>query len=196
MQNCSHFSHISTIFCMTSEKLVVRWMCDKKYIGINITYLCHFLSQLIILRNDQISDIVKNQEHQTTFYPYLLYNPYNLHNLQVNNTQYTACSDPRWRPGLLSSYWQVLRVQLPTHHHQLRRLTVAQVTRLSQHNVIIANQGLSLMERYNITGSELCTNSFQTPSKAFHLSPSVNLRLAAQRIISVSLHNISSYLII
>ena len=52
--------------------------------------------------------------------------------------------DPRWRPGLLSSEEQVLWLGLPSSHHQLRQLAVAEVrawpgrtSRLSHHSLII-----------------------------------------------------------
>ena len=48
-------------------------------------------------------------------------------NIRVSNDFFSP--DPWWRPGLLSSHRQILRLEFPAHHHQLRGLPVAQVPR-------------------------------------------------------------------
>ena len=48
-------------------------------------------------------------------------------NIRVSNDFFSP--DPWWRPGLLSSHRQILRLEFPAHHHQLRGLPVAQVKR-------------------------------------------------------------------
>ena len=149
----------------------------KIHIRINITYLCHFLSQLIILRNDEN------------------FSKHTLHNLQLahstNESEWVMTSLFQIRDGdqgyspLIdkfcgSSFPPIITSSGGSLWLRWPGIMITTVI------VIIIIIGLSRMGQYNMTGSVLCTNSFQTLSKAFHLSPSVSLKSVAQRTILVS----------